>query len=446
MAPLLGGAIETSEIYENTTRKLAVLSTLSGLVQSVRGGRYLDEALRTLAETTVRVTASDLCVLILAEPGSDRLSIRGYTPGEGEEPGAVVAGILNRRPWEHLAAISSPSDLGLAELAPPHDAPEWAGAHMAAPLVAAGEQLGLMMCYGAALRQYGDDDVALLNIIANQAAITVKNSQLADLLAERDVPARLFRDLVQGPEDGEDLVRRRASLLGCDLSRPHVPAVLDLASVKGHGEQRGGQQTVGRLVQRWLAETYPGSIVHVEAAVLALIQLPEEDDGSALPGAFEALQPLVERELGLRLAGGLGRACQSVSDYRRGFAEARDALRVAKSLRHASVLHFDALGAARYLTRIPPAAGDELRDRYQECIERVAAYDARKGTTLLHTLDVYLSCGGSIARTAEHLYVHRNTLVQRLEKLHDLLGLDPHDSDHWLALHIALALRQLQEP
>ena len=79
-------------------------------------------------------------------------------------------------------------------------------------------------------------------------------------------------------------------------------------------------------------------------------------------------------------------------------------------------------------------------------MERVAAYDARKGTTLLRTLDVYLSCGGSIARTAEHLYVHRNTLVQRLEKLHDLLGLDPHDSDHWLALHIALALRQLQEP
>jgi DNA-binding PucR family transcriptional regulator len=33
-------------------------------------------------------------------------------------------------------------------------------------------------------------------------------------------------------------------------------------------------------------------------------------------------------------------------------------------------------------------------------------------------------------------------MVQRLEKLHDLLGFDPHDSDHWLALHIALKLLQ----
>src|SRR5262249_44517010 len=33
MAPILGGAIETSELYENTARKLTVLSTLSGLMR-----------------------------------------------------------------------------------------------------------------------------------------------------------------------------------------------------------------------------------------------------------------------------------------------------------------------------------------------------------------------------------------------------------------------------
>ena len=71
---------------------------------------------------------------------------------------------------------------------------------------------------------------------------------------------------------------------------------------------------------------------------------------------------------------------------------------------------------------------------------------ARKRTTLLHTLETYLSCGGNIARAAEQLYVHRNTLVQRLDKLRELLGLDPHDSTHWLPLHIALGLWRLREP
>ena len=110
-------------------------------------------------------------------------------------------------------------------------------------------------------------------------------------------------------------------------------------------------------------------------------------------------------------------------------------------------MHFDQLGAARYLTPMSAdGAVDDLHDRYQECVERVADYDARKHTPLLHTLETYLSCGGNIARTAEQLYVHRNTLVQRLDKLQELVGLDPHDSTHWLPLHIALGLRRLREP
>jgi DNA-binding PucR family transcriptional regulator len=110
-------------------------------------------------------------------------------------------------------------------------------------------------------------------------------------------------------------------------------------------------------------------------------------------------------------------------------------------------MHFDQLGAARYLTRLSAdGAVDDLHDRYQECVARVADYDARKHTTLLHTLETYLSCGGNIARAAEQLYVHRNTLVQRLDKLQELVGLDPHDATHWLPLHIALGLWRLREP
>lgn len=453
MAPILGGAIETSGIYESTTRKLSVLATLSGLVQTVRSGRYLDDALRALAETAVRNTASDLCVLILSEPGMDRLSVRAYRPALDEGAGQPYASTLERQPWEHIAATVSPADLGPPEMTPAGFAAASTGARMAAPLVAAGEQLGLMICFSTAARQYADDDVALLNIIANQAAIAIRNSQLADLLAERDVPARLFRDLTQGPEDGEDLMRRRAALLGCDLARPHAPVVLDLAADPPHRESHGvARQFVANLLRRRLVDAYPGSLVHVDASVLALVRLPaadDETDGTALPAELDGLQAAMEREWGIRLAGGVGRACRTVAEYRRGFAQAREALRVGRVLRRGGgIIHFDELGAARYLTRIPAGAVDDLHDRYQDCVERVASYDARnKGTSLLQTLDTYLACGGNITRAAEQLYVHRNTLVQRLEKLqHDLLGFDPHDSNHWLPLRIALELRRLRGP
>jgi GAF domain-containing protein len=461
MAPILGSAIETSELYESTTRKLTVLSTLSGLVQTVRSGRHLDDALHRLAETAARVTTSDLCVLIFAEPGAECLAVRAYRPGAAEAPGTSLSGTVERQPWERLAALTSPAELGL--IGDPRGGPGRPGAQaysaqMAALLVAAGEQLGVMACYRTPARQYAEDDVALLNIIANQAALAIQNSHLADLLAERDAPARLFHDLMQGPEEGEELMRRRGALLGCDLSRLHAPVILDLAGEVPRSESRDvARQVVAGLVRRRLGETYPGSLVHADSAVLALVQLPAagdvappaiQDQATALCAALGALQATVEREVGLRLVGGVGRPCRTLAEYRRGFAEAREALRVGRTLgRGRDIMHFDQLGAARYLTRMSAdGTVDALHDRYQECVERVAAYDARKHTTLLHTLETYLSCGGNIARAAEQLYVHRNTLVQRLDKLRELLGLDLHDSAHWLPLHIALGLWRLREP
>ena len=202
MAPILGGAIETSEFYGSTAHKPTVLSTVSGLVQTVRSRRHLEDALHRLAETAARVTASDLCVVIFAEPGAERLAVRAYRPGAGNAPGTSHIGTVERQPWERLAALTSPAELGLGgnpRSGPTPPGAQSYGAQMAAPLVTAGEQLGVMACYSTTARQYAEDDVALLTIIANQAAIAIQNSQLADLLAERDAPARLFRDLMHGP-------------------------------------------------------------------------------------------------------------------------------------------------------------------------------------------------------------------------------------------------------
>ncbi|MEU1098793.1 helix-turn-helix domain-containing protein, partial [Streptomyces sp. NPDC005877] len=69
----------------------------------------------------------------------------------------------------------------------------------------------------------------------------------------------------------------------------------------------------------------------------------------------------------------------------------------------------------------------------------VVAYDARRGTDLVRTLDAYFASGMSPARTKDDLHVHVNTVAQRLERIGRLLGPD------WQcparALEIQLALR-----
>ena len=67
-------------------------------------------------------------------------------------------------------------------------------------------------------------------------------------------------------------------------------------------------------------------------------------------------------------------------------------------------------------------------------------YDARKGTDHLKTLETYLNNERSISRTAEALYIHRSSLLKRLDKIARLTDFDLDDADTRLYLRIYLRL------
>lgn len=56
-------------------------------------------------------------------------------------------------------------------------------------------------------------------------------------------------------------------------------------------------------------------------------------------------------------------------------------------------------------------------------------YDNRNETELLTTLREYLTTGLNATATAKHLYIHRNTLYQRLDKINQIIGADLNDPD-----------------
>ena len=87
---------------------------------------------------------------------------------------------------------------------------------------------------------------------------------------------------------------------------------------------------------------------------------------------------------------------------------------------------------------------DDLRDMYQDQIARIASYDRRKNTDLLMTLETYLECAGNLTKTSERLFVHRNTLIQRLERIQSLCEVDLQDRANWLTLQIAIKVYKLR--
>jgi DNA-binding PucR family transcriptional regulator len=71
-------------------------------------------------------------------------------------------------------------------------------------------------------------------------------------------------------------------------------------------------------------------------------------------------------------------------------------------------------------------------------IHDLAAYDEKRATELVKTLESYLDHGSSLVDTAQALYIHRNTLLHRLERIEQLCPVDLHDPLQRLNLHVAV--------
>ncbi len=85
-----------------------------------------------------------------------------------------------------------------------------------------------------------------------------------------------------------------------------------------------------------------------------------------------------------------------------------------------------------------------VRDSHREALAKLADYDRQRSAQLLLSLEEFLHRRGNISSTAEALYIHPNTLRQRLRRIEDLCGIDLRRED-WLMIEIAVKLVRIQQ-
>ncbi len=510
-AALVGRAIENAQLYENTQRKLSVLTSLAVLSQTISSGLFLDDMLRSLATLTVQIMEVDLCVIMLMDQIHERdseaarhqtwrLTVRAISPNLNDRAQFQSVDIdpqtlewlreLHEKPYSQermsVQIDQDGYDTTLERLNPLKDTQY--RSLISAPLIAGTEQLGLINCYSNKQRRFSAEDQTLLATIANQAAIAIKNSYLVNQLAQKNLVKGFFDDLIQGGSDSDDSLRQRAHFLGCDLTKPHVPVIIEIAYLDRHWDhsastQKNGKQDRKRssdlrealattesnsyiqgaslqaaykrmctIVRRRIQDSYSNSVFYEhENMVTCIIPLARDSSIVRLKLWLEDFIHQMFNEYDVYLSVGVGNACQHISDYRRGFAEANEALQMGQDLneqngnaskRQPFVTHFNDLGVYRYLYKI--AHMDDLRDVYQDQIAHIVNYDRRKNTDLLDTLETYLECAGNLTKTADRLFVHRNTLIQRLERLQSLCDIDIQDRSNWLTLQVAIKVYKLR--
>ena len=169
----------------------------------------------------------------------------------------------------------------------------------------------------------------------------------------------------------------------------------------------------------------------------ALAPLPSTNGGAA-EGMREACESL-GREEGLVV--GLSDVDRGATSARRRMREAADAARVGRSLvAGGGAVSYEQLGAYRYLVHLE--LDQAPRDRYRQSVEELGEYDRRHGARLVETLEQFLADRGSVSASARALYVHPNTVRQRLDRIQRVAELELANED-LLSLELALKLARL---
>lgn len=141
------------------------------------------------------------------------------------------------------------------------------------------------------------------------------------------------------------------------------------------------------------------------------------------------------------LAIGIGRPVEQLLQLRASYRQAAQAMALEEQLHHYKPQVFANLGVYRLL--LPLAETEELRAFADRVLGRLIVDERAGKTHLLETLRVYFACNGNVAQTAKQLFIHRNTLLYRLERIRQVGNVDLDDAETRLQLQLALRAFEL---
>ena len=138
---------------------------------------------------------------------------------------------------------------------------------------------------------------------------------------------------------------------------------------------------------------------------------------------------------------GIGRPVDALIGLRDSYREARQALSMARRLAEPNPLYFGDLNVYRLLFQLEYSP--DLISFCQETIGKLIEYDRAQGTDLVETLSAYFAHKSNLSQTAEALFVHRNTLLYRMERIREISGLDLDNPETRLSIQLALRANRL---
>ena len=175
-----------------------------------------------------------------------------------------------------------------------------------------------------------------------------------------------------------------------------------------------------------------------ENDVVLVREVKSGSDARELEKIAHSIVDTISAEFFLSVTVGIGSVSENIKDLATAFREAQVAIEVGKVFdTKKSVISYENLGIGRLIYQLPTT----LCEMFLQEVFKKGSLESLDHETLM-TIQAFFENNLNVSEPSRKLFVHRNTLVYRLEKIRKLTGLDLREFEHAITFKVALMVKK----
>ena len=193
------------------------------------------------------------------------------------------------------------------------------------------------------------------------------------------------------------------------------------------------------VIQNLFPDKTKDFVININENDIALVKETKADiDSKTIEKLAGSIVDTLSSEFYTHAVVGIGSTVTGIKDLARSFKEAQAALEVGKVFdTDKAIVNYDNLGIARLIYQLPTT----LCESFLREVFKKGSIESLDQETLF-TIQRFFENNLNVSETSRKLFVHRNTLVYRLEKIKKITGLDLREFDHAIIFKIALMVKK----
>ena len=193
------------------------------------------------------------------------------------------------------------------------------------------------------------------------------------------------------------------------------------------------------IVQNLFPDKNKDFVININETDIALIkEIRSGIESKDLEKLARSIVDTLSSEFYTQATVGIGTVVEGIKDLARSFKEAQVALEVGKVFdTERYIVNYENLGIGRLIYQLPTT----LCEMFLKEVFKKGSIDSLDQETLF-TIQRFFENNLNVSETSRKLFVHRNTLVYRLEKIKKLTGLDLREFDDAITFKVALMVKK----